>query len=272
MSDSLKIFGTNYTGVTGIKATDTNDTIKTYIRPEGNKAISANGTNIDVTNYATVSVNVSSSSSLQNKTKTYTPTTSQQTETITADSGYDGLSSVGITVNAMTAGSASTPATTITANLSISISSTGLITATASSTKSVTPSVTAGYVSSGTAGTITVSGSNTQQLSTKAAATITPGISNQTIAAGTYLTGTQTIAGDADLTAANIKAGVQIFGVTGSYTSDANATAADIKSSKTAYVNGSKVTGTLSFNSILTGTLAPSSQLGSNGDVYIQTS
>lgn len=59
------------------------------------------------------------SPSFQTKTKTYTPTTSQQTETITADSGYDGLSSVGITVNAMAAGAASTPATTITTNMQV---------------------------------------------------------------------------------------------------------------------------------------------------------
>ena len=61
-------------------------------------------------------------------------------------------------------GSASTPATTVTANPTVSVSNTGLVTATASATKSVTPTVSAGYVSSGTAGTITVSGSNTYQL------------------------------------------------------------------------------------------------------------
>ena len=55
------------------------------------------------------------------------------------------------------------------------------------------------------------------QLTTKAAATITPGTTNQTIASGTYLTGTQTISGDADLVAGNIKSGVNIFGVTGTY-------------------------------------------------------
>lgn len=55
-------------------------------------------------------------------------------------------------------------------------------------------------------------------VTTKAAATITPGTTNQTIASGTYLTGTQTITGDADLVAGNIKNGVSIFGVTGTYT------------------------------------------------------
>lgn len=51
----------------------------------------------------------------------------------------------------------------------------------------------------------------------QAAQTITPSTSNQTIAANTYLTGTQTIAGDADLTTANIKHGVNIFGTTGTF-------------------------------------------------------
>lgn len=50
---------------------------------------------------------------------------------------------------------------------------------------------------------------------------------------------------DTDFTAANIKTGTNIFGVTGSFTSDANATAADLRSSKTAYVNGSKITGSM---------------------------
>jgi len=49
----------------------------------------------------------------------------------------------------------------------------------------------------------------------KTAATITPGTANQTIASGQYLSGIQTIAGDADLVAANIKSGIDIFGVPG---------------------------------------------------------
>ena len=56
-----------------------------------------------------------------------------------------------------------------------------------------------------------------QPTATKGATTYTPGTSNQTIASGTYLTGTQTISGDANLVAGNIKSGTTIFGVTGTY-------------------------------------------------------
>lgn len=51
----------------------------------------------------------------------------------------------------------------------------------------------------------------------QAAKTWTPGTANQTIAAGTCITGAQTIKGDANLVAKNIKKGVTLFGITGSY-------------------------------------------------------
>ncbi len=51
----------------------------------------------------------------------------------------------------------------------------------------------------------------------KTAATYTPGTADQSIEANQFLTGKQTIKGDSDLKASNIKAGVQIFGVTGTY-------------------------------------------------------
>lgn len=95
----------------------------------------------------------------------------------------------------------------------------------------------------------------------KAAATYTPGTSNQTIASGQYLSGAQTIKGDANLLAGNIKSGVSIFGVAGSYegtgtggidTSDATAAADNIESGYTAYANGTKVTGTLERTTGLT--------------------
>ena len=155
-----------------------------------------------------------------------------------------GYNSTGVyyQISAVYDGHATTPATTITANPTITISDSGLITATTSTSQSVTPTVSAGYVSSGTAGTITVSGSKTQQLTTKAAATITPTTTNQTIASGTYLTGTQTILGDANLVGSNIIAGTSIFGTNG----------------------------TVTFQSYYTGSSAPASSLGNNGDIYLQ--
>ena len=56
----------------------------------------------------------------------------------------------------------------------------------------------------------------------KTAATYTPGTTDQTINSGYFLTGAQTIKGDADLVAGNIKSGVQIFGVTGTYEGTGN--------------------------------------------------
>lgn len=84
----------------------------------------------------------------------------------------------------------------------------------------------------------------------KEAQTYTPTTTEQTINAGQYLSGGQTIVGDTNLIADNIKSGVSIFGVSGSLvqgqdTSDATATAAQIVSGATAYVKGSKITGTL---------------------------
>lgn len=51
----------------------------------------------------------------------------------------------------------------------------------------------------------------------KSAATYIPKTTDQSIASGQYLSGTQTIKGDANLVAGNIKSGVSIFGVTGTY-------------------------------------------------------
>lgn len=51
----------------------------------------------------------------------------------------------------------------------------------------------------------------------KAAQTYTPGTTDQTIAAGQYLDGVQTIKGDANLVPSNIASGVSIFGVQGTH-------------------------------------------------------
>lgn len=52
----------------------------------------------------------------------------------------------------------------------------------------------------------------------QAAQTITSGTTDKTISSGKYLSGTQTIKGDSKLVASNIKSGISIFGVTGTYT------------------------------------------------------
>ena len=127
--------------------------------------------------------------------------------TVTVPAGYYASNAT----KSVSSGSATAPATISGTSASVS---TGTNTLTLSKTVSVTPSVTAGYVSSGTAGNSSVS--LTASVTTKAAATITPGTSNQTIASGTYLTGGQTILGDANLVAGNIKAGVSVFSVQGS--------------------------------------------------------
>lgn len=80
---------------------------------------------------------------------------------------------------------------------------------------------------------------------------ITPSTTKQTINGNAYLEGNIEVAGDADLIASNIRKDVEIFGITGTLdptsgydTSDATATANDIMSGETAYINGGKVTGT----------------------------
>ena len=71
------------------------------------------------------------------------------------------------------------------------------------------------YIADGTKATGTIS--------SKSAHTYTPGTSDQTIDAGQYLSGDQTIEGDANLVAENIKSGVTIFGVVGTYTGEEEA-------------------------------------------------
>ena len=186
---------------------------------------------------------------LQLKTKgttTITPSTSAQTAI--ASGTY---ATGNITVSAMPTGALSTP----TIN-----ESTGLVTS-----------------GVGTSGYIASSETSTLQLTAKTAETFTPTTTDQTINAGQYLTGVQTIQGDANLLPENIASGVSIFGVTGTHqggsgtnTSDATATEADIVNGKTAYINGGKVTGTLVVQNYYTGTTTPDSSFGNNGDLYFK--
>lgn len=130
-------------------------------------------------------------------------------DTVTVPAGYYSAQQS----KAVASGSATAPSTISGTSASVS---TGTNTLTLSKTVSVTPVVSAGYVASGTAANSAVS--LTASVTTKAAATITPSTSDQTIAAATYLTGAQTIKGDAELVSSNIKSGVTIFGVAGGLT------------------------------------------------------
>lgn len=174
-------------------------------------------------------------------------------DTVTVPAGYYASSAS----KSVASGSAATPATTITATPTISVnSSTGVITASVSASQSVTPTVSAGYVSTGTAGTITASGSDTEQMSVQAAQTIHPSTSDQTISSGRYLTGNQTIKAVtfSGLSASNILSGVTVK--IGDSTDDDCVTS---------------VSGSVSFQTIYSGSSAPSSAQGVDGDIYIQT-
>ena len=215
----------------------------------GTKSIAANGTGIDVTDYASVDVAVPiPTPSMQSKSKSYTPTETAQSETVSADSGYDGLSSVDVSVaavsstyvgsgitrrdstdlsdsgatvsvpagyyetaasKAVASGSATVPST-INAGNGASISY-GLTNITLSkSNVSITPTVTPGYVSSGTAGNATVYLSATADFQPET--TWHPSTSDQNILAGKILQGVQHIKAVTmeNLTAANIKDGVTV--------------------------------------------------------------
>ena len=109
----------------------------------------------------------------------------------------------------------------------------------------------------GTAGYIDTTATKTLNLTTQAAKTVTPTKSSQTaVAAQRYTTGAVTVAAIPDEYIT---------------TTDATATQSDIISGQTAYVKGNKITGNLVVQKYYTGSSAPSSTLGNDGDIYLQS-
>ena len=97
------------------------------------------------------------------------------------------------------------------------------VSAVSTQTKSVTPTTSAQTVNPDSGKFLSqvsvaaIPSTYVQPSATKGATTYTPSTQTQTIAAGTYCSGIQTIQGDASLIADNIKSGVTIFGVAGTY-------------------------------------------------------
>lgn len=163
--------------------------------------------------------------------KTVAPGTTAKT--VVPDSGYDGLAQVN--VSAMPVVAQATPSVSINASGLITASSTqtegyvksgtksGVKQLTVQDAKTITPSsssqtaVAKGVYTTGVITVGAIPSSYVKPSRTYSAKTYTPGTTNQTIASGTYCSGTQTIKGDANLKAENIKSGVSIFDVTGSY-------------------------------------------------------
>ena len=175
------------------------------------------------------------------------PTPTASGATVTIPTGYYSEQ----TTKSVSSGSATAPATISGTSATVS---TGTNTLTLAKTVSVTPTVSAGYISSGTAGNSAVS--LTANVTTKAATTYHPSTSSQSIASGTYLTGAQTISPvtTTNLSASNIVSGVTIK-VGDSSDDDRIAS----------------VTGNVVLQNYYTGSSAPSSSLGSNGDLYLQS-
>lgn len=144
------------------------------------------------------------------KLQAKTATPSETAQTVKPDSGFDGLSSVSVGAISKTyvgSGVTKQAAKTITP-----------------STSSQT-AVASGVYTTGAVTVAAIPSTYVKPTATKAAATYTPSTSNQTIAAGTYCSGAQTIKGDANLVAGNIKSGVSIFGVAGTMTAGEDVTA-----------------------------------------------
>ena len=264
---------TNTTGyITGGTKTGTGVKVSASELVSGNKAITPSETaqsGIDVTNFKTASVGAISSAYVgsgvtRKAAATITPTESEQVisagQYLEGDQTISAIPSNYIGSGIATKGSTTiTPSTSIQTAVSAGTYVTGDIKVSAMPTgKLSTPTINTntGVVTSGvaTAGYLDSSAAKTLQLTTKSAATITPSTANQTIAAGQYLIGIQTIQGDSNLIPENIASGVSIFGVTGTHksssgidTSDATATKDKILKDYTAYINNQKITGTLDY-------------------------
>lgn len=217
------------------------------------------------------------------QTKSVTPSAAAQT--VKPDSGYDGLSSVAVS------GDANLTAANIKKGVSVfGIAGTHECPAPKLHEKQITPSAAAEtyYPDEGYDGISKISVAGDPDLSPENVVygkqifdvvgshkcptfitqekTVTPSANSQIVQPDSGYDGLSqvTVSGDSNLTPANIRKDISIFGVTGMMemqsggidTSDATATAEDIAKDKTAYVNGEKITGT-AYDHLVTRDVSP---------------
>lgn len=130
---------------------------------------------------------------LQTKEKAYTPTTTPQTDTITADEGFDGIDTVNISIDAVQAG-AMMLAESYDVSPEIEINNAGKITARHNSTDSIAPVTDSGWLDAGGNVTLYFYGECEKQLPTQGATAVTPNGTTQTIVpSGRFTTGAITV-------------------------------------------------------------------------------
>ncbi len=207
-------------------------------------SVTANGTYTAQSGHAYSPVTVSvptPTPSLQSKTKSYTPTETAQTESVTADSGYDGLNTVSISVGAI---DSTYVGSGITRRSSADLTASG-----------ATVTVPSGYysaqaskaVASGTEGTPTASKGTVSNHSIS----VTPKVTNSAgYIAGSTKTGTAVTVSASELVSGTLS-------LTDNGTEDCT--------------NYASVNVNIPFVTYYTGTSTPASSLGSNGDIYLKT-
>lgn len=221
--------------------------LKTSIENKG-VTVSSSATLEDYPDYVDAIQQGGGSPNLQSKTKSYTPSETAQSESVTADTGYDGLDTVDISVGAI---SSTYVGSGITRRDSTDLSASG---ATVTAPAGYYANAATTTISSGTvvlpsalssSGNATVTSSGTEITLNKSMSIManvqTAGYVSSIPSSNADVTLRAT---DANFLAENIKSGVTLFGKAGSYTGGGTLTVA------TKTLTNTAVAQTLSFTSL----------------------